>query len=114
MHGVAQSERAGARGERVTIHRGGAGLGEQPRIDLGRALHQQLRDDEVEHGVAQELEPLVVAAPLLSLPSAPGRSRWALRTRAVGQGLDQVVAVREAIPEARLEVRERGLVRRSQ
>ena len=60
---LAEAELAGDLGQAELVDDAGARLGQLALVALGRGVHQQVPDDEVEHGVAEELEPLVVGAP---------------------------------------------------
>src|ERR1043165_4608899 len=69
-------------------------LRERPFIDRGKAMEEQVADDEAEDGVAEELERLVVAdVALLRL----------VRVRLVRQRAREELAPREAVADALLE-----------
>src|SRR6478609_9501658 len=72
---VAQAERATDVGERPHVDHGGPQLGELALAGVRVRVVQGGRDDQPEHRVAEELQPLVVREP-------PGL----VRVRAVGQG----------------------------
>lgn len=56
----AEAERAGFLGEGAAVHQFGAGLGERAFAERGKFFIQFVRQYELQHGVAEELEPLVV------------------------------------------------------
>jgi hypothetical protein len=66
--------------------------------------HQELRDQQAEHGVAQELEPLV----------ARGAVRRVARPGVVGQRLAQQLRPREAVAEALAQRGKKRLTRARQ
>ena len=57
--GVAQGQIASALGQRAAIHQLGPGLGQRPFAEVGKLLEQRARQDQLEDGVAEELQPLV-------------------------------------------------------
>ena len=57
---LAEAERAGHVGERAHVDDGGAQLGQLALGQVGVVAVQRVGDDEAEHRVAEELQPLVV------------------------------------------------------
>ena len=94
---VAELDRQRHLGQRAGVHDRLAQVGELPLGQLLVAAVDEVGDDPAEHGVAQELEPLV------------GRVAGVLRApRAVGQGLVQQCRLLELVADPlrqRLQVR---------
>jgi len=75
--------------QRGLVHDLRAHARERALARIGKRLHQELRDSEAEHRIAQELEPLV----------ARRRLARVVRARAVGERLVQQLGPREAVAE---------------
>ena len=58
----AEVERAGVFGERAAIDEFGARLRQHAFIERGKVFVEFLREDELQHGVAEKFQPLIVFA----------------------------------------------------
>src|SRR5262249_36984630 len=94
---VAQAELLGQGGERVRVDHGGAELRHLAFLGPRPDLEQVLGRDELQDGVAQVLQPLVVAR---------RHVRTLVGERAVGQGLPQQRGVTEGDADLLLELLE--------
>ena len=99
---LAEAELAGDLGQAELVDDAGAGLGQLALVALGRRVHEQVPDDEVEDGVAEELEPLVVG---------PAPRGVLVEVRLVRQRALEAGAIAEDVAEAAFE-RRVGIARR--
>src|SRR5438046_9108120 len=60
LQGFTEAQREGHLGERLAAHQPGAQAAQVPFGCLREGRIQMMRDDEIEDGVAEKLEPLVV------------------------------------------------------
>jgi len=64
---LGQLQLLGNLGQRGLLDQVGAQPGQVAFVDLGEALEQQRRHDEVQHRVTQKLQPLVVAGAMAAV-----------------------------------------------
>ena len=94
---LAHAVRARLRGQARRAHEVRFDLRERSLVLRREAMEEEVADDEAEHGVAEELERLVVADVLLLR---------LVRVRLVRQRAREKVAPREAVADALLEARQ--------
>ena len=85
---LTQADRASDLGQRAGVDDGGAQLGQPALGEVGMGAVERLGDDHAEHGVAEELQPLVGGQPAVLVG-----------VRAVGQGALEQLGVQTWITE---------------
>jgi hypothetical protein len=102
---LAQADGATDLGQRPGVDHGGAELGQPALGQVGMADVERLGDHDAEHGVAEELQPLVGGQATVLVGVGP-----------VGQGALEQPGVQDRVPERGAElpvVGQRGVARRS-
>ena len=79
----------------VLAHQGSPGAGELPLRHVRVGAEQVFRHDQPQHGVAQELQPLIAGDALRPVLVGVG---------AVGQGVLQQFRIMEAVSQPRLQI----------
>ena len=97
---VAQAQPAGDAGQRAHVHHRGAQLGQLPFGQIGIFAEERVGDDQAEHGVAEELQPLVGGQPAVLVGERAVRQGALEQLRAERhlKGLQQLVGTGSGAP----------------